>query len=53
VHRKERAAIDKSSYLETAERLTAKLRDFGIDGEVVEIRPGRWSPCTSSSPRPG
>ncbi len=38
--RKERAAIDKDVYLATAERLAAKLRDFGIEGEVVEIRPG-------------
>ncbi len=38
--KRERAAIDKDAYLQTAERLTAKLMDFGIDGEVVEIRPG-------------
>ncbi len=37
---RERTTIDKSVYLATAEKLTVKLRDFGIEGEVVEIRPG-------------
>ena len=40
VNRRERAPIDKEAFLSTAEKLTAKLRDFGIEGEVVEIRPG-------------
>ena len=53
VHRKERAAVDKNSYLETAERLTAKLRDFGIDGEVVEIRPGPVVTMYEFKPAPG
>ncbi len=53
VHRKERQAVDKSSYLETAERLTAKLRDFGIDGEVVEIRPGPVVTMYEFKPAPG
>jgi S-DNA-T family DNA segregation ATPase FtsK/SpoIIIE len=53
VHRKERAAVDKSTYLETAERLTAKLRDFGIDGEVVEIRPGPVVTMYEFKPAPG
>jgi S-DNA-T family DNA segregation ATPase FtsK/SpoIIIE len=38
--KRESKTIDKDAYLLTAERLTAKLKDFGIDGEVVEIRPG-------------
>jgi len=37
---RERTTIDKGAYLATAEKLVVKLRDFGIDGEVVEIRPG-------------
>ena len=53
VHQKERTAVDKSSYLETAERLTAKLRDFGIDGEVVEIRPGPVVTMYEFKPAPG
>ena len=53
VHRKERSVVDKSSYLETAERLTAKLRDFGIDGEVVEIRPGPVVTMYEFKPAPG
>jgi S-DNA-T family DNA segregation ATPase FtsK/SpoIIIE len=40
MHERARSTIDKDSYLQTAERLSAKLKDFGIDGEVVEIRPG-------------
>ncbi len=36
----ERQEIDKEAFLTTADRLTEKLKDFGIDGEVVEIRPG-------------
>jgi DNA segregation ATPase FtsK/SpoIIIE, S-DNA-T family len=53
VHRKERPPVDKNSYLETAERLTAKLRDFGIDGEVVEIRPGPVVTMYEFKPAPG
>ncbi|MBL8916189.1 MAG: DNA translocase FtsK 4TM domain-containing protein [Archangium sp.] len=53
VHRKERAQIDKDVYLQTAERLTAKLRDFGIDGEVVEIRPGPVVTMYEFKPAPG
>ena len=53
VHRKERAAVDKSTYLETAERLTLKLRDFGIEGEVVEIRPGPVVTMYEFKPAPG
>ncbi|MER2562402.1 MAG: DNA translocase FtsK 4TM domain-containing protein [Myxococcaceae bacterium] len=36
----EKKALDKDAFLVTAERLTSKLKDFGIEGEVVEIRPG-------------
>jgi DNA segregation ATPase FtsK/SpoIIIE, S-DNA-T family len=32
--------IDKSWYLEKANILVQKLRDFGVDGEVVHISPG-------------
>lgn len=53
VHRKERAAVDKDAYLQTAEKLTAKLRDFGIDGEVVEIRPGPVVTMYEFKPAPG
>ncbi len=53
VHRKERAAIDKDAYLQTAERLTSKLKDFGIDGEVVEIRPGPVVTMYEFKPAPG
>lgn len=53
VHRKERAAIDKDAYLQTAERLTVKLKDFGIDGEVVEIRPGPVVTMYEFKPAPG
>ena len=32
--------IDKDAYYETAGKLVEKLKSFGIDGEVKEIRPG-------------
>ncbi|MBL9037184.1 MAG: DNA translocase FtsK 4TM domain-containing protein [Archangium sp.] len=51
--RKERAAIDKDVYLQTAEKLTSKLRDFGIEGEVVEIRPGPVVTMYEFKPAPG
>src|SRR5215831_14181049 len=38
--RPERSALDKEAFFSTAEKLRAKLADFGIVGEVVEIRPG-------------
>ncbi len=53
VHQKERTTIDKDAYLQTAERLTAKLKDFGIDGEVVEIRPGPVVTMYEFKPAPG
>lgn len=53
VHRKERAAIEKDFYLQTAEKLTHKLRDFGIEGEVVEIRPGPVVTMYEFKPAPG
>jgi S-DNA-T family DNA segregation ATPase FtsK/SpoIIIE len=53
VHVRERSAIDKDSYLQTAERLSVKLRDFGIDGEVVEIRPGPVVTMYEFKPAPG
>ncbi len=53
VQKHERTAIDKDAYLATAERLSAKLRDFGIDGEVVEIRPGPVVTMYEFKPAPG
>jgi S-DNA-T family DNA segregation ATPase FtsK/SpoIIIE len=50
---KERKVLDKEAFLVTAERLTAKLRDFGIDGEVVEIRPGPVVTMYEFKPAPG
>ncbi len=38
--KRERSTLDKDAFLHTAERLSSKLKDFGIEGEVVEIRPG-------------
>ncbi|MBX7098820.1 MAG: DNA translocase FtsK, partial [Myxococcaceae bacterium] len=35
-----RTEIDKNEFYATAEKLRAKLLDFKIDGQVVEIRPG-------------
>jgi S-DNA-T family DNA segregation ATPase FtsK/SpoIIIE len=53
VHQKERQAIDKEQFLQTAEKLAAKLKDFGIDGEVVEIRPGPVVTMYEFKPAPG
>lgn len=33
-------AVDKNWYLEKAQILVEKLKDFGVDGEVVHISPG-------------
>jgi S-DNA-T family DNA segregation ATPase FtsK/SpoIIIE len=51
--KRESRTIDKDAYLLTAERLTAKLKDFGIDGEVVEIRPGPVVTMYEFKPAPG
>jgi S-DNA-T family DNA segregation ATPase FtsK/SpoIIIE len=51
--RKERSALDKDAFLVTAERLRAKLADFGIVGEVVEIRPGPVVTMYEFLPGPG
>ncbi|MBI3181799.1 MAG: DNA translocase FtsK 4TM domain-containing protein [Myxococcales bacterium] len=51
--RKERSALDKEAFFSTAERLRAKLADFGIDGEVVEIRPGPVVTMYEFLPGPG
>ncbi len=51
--KRESKTIDKDAYLLTAERLTAKLKDFGIDGEVVEIRPGPVVTMYEFKPAPG
>ncbi|HYX92748.1 MAG TPA: DNA translocase FtsK 4TM domain-containing protein, partial [Myxococcaceae bacterium] len=49
----ERSALDKEAFLSTAERLRAKLADFGIAGEVVEIRPGPVVTMYEFLPGPG
>jgi S-DNA-T family DNA segregation ATPase FtsK/SpoIIIE len=51
--RAERSALDKEVFLSTAERLRAKLADFGIVGEVVEIRPGPVVTMYEFLPGPG
>ncbi len=49
----ERTALDKDVFLATAEKLRAKLADFGIVGEVVEIRPGPVVTMYEFLPGPG
>lgn len=51
--RKERTTLDKEVFLATAEKLRAKLQDFGIQGEVVEIRPGPVVTMYEFLPGPG
>ncbi len=51
--KKERTSIDKEVFLATAEKLRAKLADFGIVGEVVEIRPGPVVTMYEFLPGPG
>ena len=51
--RSERSALDKEAFLSTAEKLRAKLADFGIVGEVVEIRPGPVVTMYEFLPGPG
>ncbi len=51
--RQERSALDKDAFLVTAEKLRAKLADFGIVGEVVEIRPGPVVTMYEFLPGPG
>ena len=53
VDKKERSALDKEAFLSTAEKLRAKLADFGITGEVVEIRPGPVVTMYEFLPGPG
>jgi len=48
-----KVAVDKEAYLSTAAKLSAKLRDFGIDGDVVEIRPGPVVTMYEFKPAPG
>jgi S-DNA-T family DNA segregation ATPase FtsK/SpoIIIE len=50
---RERSALDKEAFFSTAEKLRAKLADFGIDGEVVEIRPGPVVTMYEFLPGPG
>src|SRR5712692_4960906 len=51
--KKERSTLDKDAFLSTAEKLRAKLADFGIAGEVVEIRPGPVVTMYEFLPVPG
>ncbi|MFL5322023.1 MAG: DNA translocase FtsK 4TM domain-containing protein [Myxococcaceae bacterium] len=51
--KRERSALDKEAFLSTAEKLRAKLADFGILGEVVEIRPGPVVTMYEFLPGPG
>ncbi|MFP2933296.1 DNA translocase FtsK, partial [Pyxidicoccus sp. 3LG] len=51
--KQERSALDKDAFLITAEKLRAKLADFGIVGEVVEIRPGPVVTMYEFLPGPG
>jgi S-DNA-T family DNA segregation ATPase FtsK/SpoIIIE len=51
--KKERSSLDKEAFLTTAEKLRAKLADFGIIGEVVEIRPGPVVTMYEFLPGPG
>ena len=51
--KQERTALDKDAFLVTAEKLRAKLADFGIAGEVVEIRPGPVVTMYEFLPGPG
>ncbi|GMU61369.1 MAG: hypothetical protein AMXMBFR34_31320 [Myxococcaceae bacterium] len=53
VQHRERPALDKDAFLATAEKLTSKLKDFGIEGEVVEIRPGPVVTMYEFKPAPG
>jgi S-DNA-T family DNA segregation ATPase FtsK/SpoIIIE len=53
MNKKERNALDKEQFLQTAEKLRAKLNDFGIVGEVVEIRPGPVVTMYEFLPGPG
>jgi S-DNA-T family DNA segregation ATPase FtsK/SpoIIIE len=49
----QRVAVDKEAYLATAAKLSSKLRDFGIEGDVVEIRPGPVVTMYEFKPAPG
>jgi S-DNA-T family DNA segregation ATPase FtsK/SpoIIIE len=50
---KKRSSLDQDAFLATAEKLRAKLADFGIHGEVVEIRPGPVVTMYEYAPGPG
>lgn len=47
------ASIDEKAYLVIAQKLTAKLADHGIEGAVVEIRPGPVITMYEFAPGPG
>jgi DNA segregation ATPase FtsK/SpoIIIE, S-DNA-T family len=48
-----RSDIDRNALTETAQRLTAKLADFGIKGRVETIRPGPVITMYEFVPAPG
>jgi S-DNA-T family DNA segregation ATPase FtsK/SpoIIIE len=47
----QRHHLSDTALEENARALERVLDDFGVKGEIVSVRPGPWSPCTSSSPR--
>jgi DNA segregation ATPase FtsK/SpoIIIE, S-DNA-T family len=51
--KKERTNLDNEAYLSTAEKLRAKLADFGIVGDVVKIVPGPVVTMYEFLPGPG
>jgi S-DNA-T family DNA segregation ATPase FtsK/SpoIIIE len=50
IERKE-TRIKRDSLIANSQILEKKLSDFGVEGKVVEVKPGRSSPCTSSNRR--
>ncbi len=53
MQKREENVLDKDAFLSTAQKLTEKLRDFDIAGEVVEIRPGPVVTMYEFKPAPG
>ncbi len=53
MHKREENVLDKDAFLSTAQKLTEKLGDFDIAGEVVEIRPGPVVTMYEFRPAPG
>jgi DNA segregation ATPase FtsK/SpoIIIE, S-DNA-T family len=53
MQKREENVLDKDAFLSTAQKLTEKLGDFDIAGEVVEIRPGPVVTMYEFRPAPG